>query len=212
MFGNCWPTSSFLALIPRLNSGLSDMLWRVSSDSIPPIALAMNFCSAHWPTSLIVLSLAIVLTGCDGRPKRVPVSGTVFIDGQPLKNGQIRMIPSTPNTRSAQSMIDSQGRFTLGTFEVNDGAVLGEHPVEIISVDLLPNGKKWLIPKKYASITTSGTTIKVEKPTTDMRIELTWDGGKPFVEAADNTGDAPPVGVVPEEPMPTEPTPPAEKP
>jgi hypothetical protein len=156
--------------------------------------------------SLLFAALALcllVFTGCDGRPKRVPVAGTVYIDGKPLAGGQIRVIPT--NARPAQAEIDKQGRFKLYTFdyEKNDGAVLGEHAVEIKAAETAPGGMRFLIPKKYFDAATSGVTIKVEKPTDDMRIDLTWDGGAPFVEASENRGDAAPVGAVPMETTPT---------
>lgn len=147
-------------------------------------------------TVLLCLS-SLLLAGCDSRPKRVPVSGTVYIDGQPLKGGHIRVIPSS--ARSAQAMIDSEGRFTLYTFDPGDGVVPGEHPVEIAAAEDVPGGKRWLIPKKYASYSTSGVTIKIDKPTKDLRIDLTWEGETPVVEAVDTSGDAPPVGVLPTE-------------
>jgi hypothetical protein len=145
------------------------------------------------------LTALAILSGCDDRPKRVPIAGTVYIDGQPLAGGQIRVIPA--NARSAQAEIDKQGRFKLATFDYEkfDGAVLGKHPIEIKAAETVPGGTKYLIPKKYFTAASSGKTIKVEKPETDLRIELTWDGGAPFVEARDNRGDVAPVGVVPPE-------------
>src|SRR5262245_35127785 len=102
-----------------------------------------------------------VLTGCEERP--VPVAGTVYIDGQPAKGGQIRVIPA--HTRSAQAMIDKNGRFRLFTRNIDDGAFVGEHPVEIIVAETVPGGIRWLAPKKYGSVKTSGLTVKIEKAT-----------------------------------------------
>ena len=45
----------------------------------------------------------------------------------------------------------------------------------------------------------SSTRPGTEKADLNRRIELTWDGGQPFVERADTEGDAPPVGAVPVE-------------
>lgn len=45
----------------------------------------------------------------------------------------------------------------------------------------------------------SSTRPGTEKADLNRRIELTWDGGQPFVERADTEGDAPPVGAVPAE-------------
>lgn len=149
---------------------------------------------------LLVATFAITacfaLSGCDGRPKRVPVAGTVYIDGQPVKGGHIRVFPA--DGRPAQAMIDKEGRFRLMTFEADDGAILGTHPIEVVSIENLgPNSKRWLIPKKYANSATSGKTIVVDKPIDNLRIDLTWDGEAPFVETIDTSGDAPPVGAVP---------------
>ncbi|WP_254508822.1 hypothetical protein [Anatilimnocola floriformis] len=140
---------------------------------------------------LIVLGGLGVLAGCQERP--IPIAGTVYIDGQPVQGGHIRVIPA--HTRSAQAMIDKEGKFRLYTRTVDDGVFAGEHPIEIVSTERLPRGNRWLIPKKYSDVNTSGLTIKVDKPTSDLRIDLTWDGGKPFVESFENSGDAPPVGV-----------------
>jgi hypothetical protein len=41
---------------------------------------------------------------------------------------------------------------------------------------------RWLAPKKYADENTSGVEEKITGPVDDLKIELTWDGGKPFVE------------------------------
>ena len=150
----------------------------------------MRFLSA-----LFVLLVLSMFVGCEEQP--VPVAGTVYIDGQPVKGGQIRVIPT--HTRSAQAMIDKEGKFRLFTRNIDDGAFVGEHPVEIIAVENVPGGKRWLVPKKYGKVSSSGLTVKIDKATTDLRIDLTWDGGQPFIEKADNSGDAPPVGAVTEE-------------
>ena len=149
-------------------------------------------------TCLFATVVAVTI-GCDGRPQRVPIAGTVLIDGKPLTKGNITVIPA--NARAARAMIDSQGRFRLTTFDEHDGAVLGEHAVAIVSTENVGgNGLRWLVPKKYKDTTSSGLTIKVEQPTKDMRIELTWDGGRPFVEISETAGDVAPVGAVPVEP------------
>jgi hypothetical protein len=38
------------------------------------------------------------------------------------------------------------------------------------------------VPKKYGDSTTAGLEIEVNEPTDSLEINLTWDGGQPFVE------------------------------
>ena len=133
------------------------------------------------PLALAVLMMA----GCgDGRPKRVPVSGRVLIDGQPLQAGYIRLIPE--GARPSGSEIDSKGRFTLTCFDGEDGAVLGTHRVEVSAREQINAlTTKIHAPKKYSSAETSGITVEITEPTDDLTIELTWDGGEPYEETLD---------------------------
>ena len=120
--------------------------------------------------------------GCgDGRTPRVPVSGTVTIDGVPLTRGMVKVAPQ--GDRIAIGAIDEHGRFTLTSYEKGDGVVLGVHPVSVTAVESIDErSNRWHAPKKYAESQTSGLEVVIEGPTDDLKIELTWDGGKPFVE------------------------------
>ncbi len=131
------------------------------------------------------LMLANSLLGCgDERPNRVPVSGQVLIDGQPVTSGYIRFIPK--NARPSGGKIGTDGKFTLTCFDGNDGVVLGMHRVEVSAAENLGNrSQRWHAPKKYANYATSGIKQVVDGPTNSMTIELTWDGGKPFIETVD---------------------------
>jgi len=74
-------------------------------------------------------------------------------------------------------------RLYLKTFDDGDGAVLGTHPVAIRATEMLgPKKIKWHAPKKYANDQSSGLTATMDGPTDSLVIELTWDGGKPFIE------------------------------
>lgn len=130
--------------------------------------------------TILTLSL-LLLVGCgDGRPLREPISGRVLIDGKPLTVGFIRVIPS--NDRVATGAIDEQGRFQLTTFESGDGCVLGTHPVEIIAFEPIDDDHvRWIAPPKYRRKATSGLNITIDGPNDDLTIELTWDGGQPFI-------------------------------
>ncbi|NLE37617.1 MAG: DUF4198 domain-containing protein [Pirellulaceae bacterium] len=132
--------------------------------------------------SCVMGLLAAAMIGCgDGRPRRVPVSGQVLIDGEPLTHGQIRLTPA--NARPATAEIAPDGRFTLTTFDEGDGVVPGVHPVSVAANEYLSETRqRWHAPKKYADPTTSGLTATVDGPNDSLVITLSWEGGKPFVE------------------------------
>jgi hypothetical protein len=135
------------------------------------------------PIATAMLALAVTaMLGCgDGRPPRTAVSGQVLIDGKPLSYGYVRFVPR--NGRPAGGRLDEQGRFTLSSYGVNDGIVLGEHRVEVDgSESLSATKRKWHAPKKYFRYRTSGLTQEITGPTDSLVINISWNGGKPFVE------------------------------
>jgi hypothetical protein len=132
---------------------------------------------------LLLLSPFLITSGgCgDGRPSRVPASGQVLIDGQPLKFGSVRFIPA--DHRASRGVLDENGRFTLSCFEDRDGAVVGKHSVEIEGSEMVnPDLRRWHAPKKYQDRQTSGLTQDISGPTDQLIINLTWGGEKPFDE------------------------------
>jgi hypothetical protein len=136
--------------------------------------------------SLVLLGLVAALlgpsVGCsDGRPARVTVSGQVLIDGEPLSQGNIKFVPE--GARPSAGTIAEDGRFTLTCYDGNDGVVPGTHRVQISASEILGESKiKWWAPKKYCDFRISGLTFEITEPTDDLKIELTWDGGKPYIE------------------------------
>jgi hypothetical protein len=141
-----------------------------------PVRIAPRTCV------LLVLLLSAATLGCsDGRPRRMPVAGQVLIDGEPLTTGYVRFVPA--DARSSGSPIGPDGRFRLTCFEDEDGAVPGTHKVAVDGGEVLgPDTKRWNAPKKYADYETSGLTVEIDGPTDTLVIELSWDGGEPFVE------------------------------
>ncbi|QDS99962.1 hypothetical protein [Adhaeretor mobilis] len=133
-------------------------------------------------TAAALLSLGLLLSvGCDdGRPERVQVSGQVLIDGQPLKSGNLKFVPE--GARPSTGRLDDQGRFKLTCYDGNDGVVLGTHRVQVSSYELAGPAKvRWLAPPQYADFRTSRLKYEITEATDDLKIELTWNGGKPFV-------------------------------
>lgn len=119
--------------------------------------------------------VALALTGCGGGPKIVPVSGSVTIDGQPLAYGHVQILPE--GWRPASGRLDGSGRFTLTTTTPNDGCPVGTHPAVVLAGEsITPETMKWHAPSKYADVKTSGLTVEITGPTTDLKIALKSDG------------------------------------
>lgn len=128
-----------------------------------------------------ILSLCPLLVGCGDSLGLVPVSGQVTIDGEPLKYGSIQVVPD--GAPAAYGTIGSDGRFTLETGDGGEGVVQGTHKVAIVANEPQGSGAQmWHAPMKYRDFLTSGLTLTVDGPTEDAKVELSWNGGKPFVE------------------------------
>lgn len=137
---------------------------------------------------VLFVAFATLQIGCDNRPKRVPVAGQVLIDGEPLERGSIQLVPS--GARPSSGEIGEDGRFVLRCYDSEDGVIPGTHRVAIMANEGLGDtAMKWYAPKKYANFRTSGLTVTVDDEMEDLKIELTWDGGKPFVEGTVAKGD-----------------------
>jgi hypothetical protein len=141
-----------------------------------PSARCLTWRFAAW-AAVLVLS-----TGCgEGRPDRVAVSGRVLIDGQALTVGNVKFVPT--GARPSSGKLDSQGKFTLTCYDGEDGVVPGRHRAQISAMEVISASKvRWLAPPKYADFRTSELEFEITEPTDDLKIELTWDGGKPFVQ------------------------------
>lgn len=139
---------------------------------------------------LLLLAVAVLmLSGCDNRPERIPVSGQVLIDGEPLKLGKITLVPK--GARPSMGTLDENGRFVLRCYDSDDGVIPGTHRVAIVAnKGVGDTGMKWFAPKKYADFKTSGLEVTINEETTVLKIDLTWDGGKPFSEGTVNADDS----------------------
>jgi hypothetical protein len=127
--------------------------------------------------ALLLCGVAMLtLAGCGGGgPDLVPVSGQVLIDGEPVPNASIQVIPA--EGRAAFGKADAQGNFTLMTNEEGDGCVKGTHTVIVTAVTSdNPNEETLHVPENYMELDTTDLTLTIEGPTTDAKLELSWDG------------------------------------
>jgi hypothetical protein len=74
--------------------------------------------------------VVLVSSGCSGSegPLRVPVSGSVMLDGQPLSSGVIRFVPAEGTEGPGAATQVTNGEFR---FSDDDGPIAASHRVEI---------------------------------------------------------------------------------
>lgn len=130
-------------------------------------------------------AVLLFLAGCGNKgPERVTVSGQVLIDGKPLTLGTVKVMPV--GARASMGNLDANGRFTLMAKKEVAGLPLGEHPVEIIAIEVLNAGsQRRLVPPLYEDHKVSNLKVNITGPTDNLVINLTWAGsGKkgPYVE------------------------------
>ena len=95
--------------------------------------------------------------------------------------GNVKFVPN--GARASSGKLDGEGRFTLNCYDNNDGIVPGRHRAQVSAFEVIGGNKvRWLAPPKYADFRTSELEFEINEPTDDLKIELTWDGGKPFVQ------------------------------
>ena len=122
----------------------------------------------------------LLVAGCDFNDGRIPASGVVLIDGEPLTHGTVRLFPK--GSRSASGKLDEDGKFVLNTKHDQKGILPGTHRVKVDAREWVgPRSLKWHAPKKYASHN-SGLEVTIDETKEEITIDLTWDGKKPFVE------------------------------
>jgi hypothetical protein len=147
-------------------------------EQVSHIAAKRVFRRAPW---ILAAWLAVVSPGCDRHPTRVPVSGTVLIDGEPLRQGNIEFVPKEGRPSTGRI---TEGRFTLTCFEGNDGALLGTHRVQVAANRIIGDSKiEWYAPPKYADFRTADISVDITQPVDDLKIELTWGDRKgPYIQ------------------------------
>ena len=123
-----------------------------------------------------------LIAGCgSGHLPTAAVKGTVLYHGRPLEFGSILFEPQQGPL--ARSTIGPDGRFTLGTYSKDDGAVLGEHRVRIACFESQRPGASSskgheattgpsLIPRRYTNFSTSPLRVEVHAQNEPLRLEL----------------------------------------
>ena len=151
----------------------TDVAARRSAGKGPAVFLIeTRFIVSKQPSFLLtaaVIALALpIACGCGGsdQPEVYPVSGTVIFQGEPIADASVRFIPNEGPPASGQT--DASGRFTLRTFEDDDGAVAGEHTVLVSKTEQVdPNDQssypqmRSVLPPRYGKATASPLEVTV---------------------------------------------------
>jgi hypothetical protein len=140
---------------------------------------------SHVVASLVLSLICGACTRSD-LPKTALVKGRVFYEGKPLGNADVVFLPEDAG-RSASGRTDANGNYTLGTFAIDDGAVIGKHRVSIsargpnrplrageagtgMPGETMPGDP--LIPEQYFSPETSGLIREVQPGANQFDFEL----------------------------------------
>ena len=80
----------------------------------------------------VALTFLFLQPGCgDGQDTRLPISGMVTLDGKPLADAKVTLVP-IDGRRVANAITNETGRFeSATTFTSGDGALIGKHNVAI---------------------------------------------------------------------------------
>lgn len=134
--------------------------------------------SSFVATCCVALLFAI---GCNQQPQRVPVAGTVLIDGEPLSTGTIRFVPDTGRPVSAH--LGSDGSFRVTTKvptshgDEVEGLYPGRYKLAVFASENVSSAEnaevRWLAPQRYADFRTAGLEASIQGPSEDMVVELT---------------------------------------
>ncbi|MDB5343611.1 MAG: hypothetical protein JWP89_1988 [Schlesneria sp.] len=112
----------------------------------------------------------------------VPCSGTITLDGVPLKQGIVSFAPTTPSAGQPATGPIKDGKFTVATTASAPGIVAGQYKVSVQSFEQAKTGstnpsdmtKKpvSLVPEKYLDIKQSGLEVEVKKGMPPVKLEL----------------------------------------
>jgi 5-hydroxyisourate hydrolase-like protein (transthyretin family) len=147
---------------------------------------AMTRKQSGWIVLLGIASVCLSITSCSktdpNRKVTVPVSGEVYVDGQPAAMLQVQCHPLEGMDKEqptiTQAITDDKGKFQLATYEAGDGAPLGEYRLIFVWQDFSVIAASFSGPDKlkgrYNDPKSSEVALTVEKgPPLDLgRIEL----------------------------------------
>lgn len=147
-----------------------------------------------WIVAGLLLGVA---AGCGPRIVRYPVTGLVTLDGKPVKQASIAFVPEGQG-QPGVATTDDEGRFAVHEVRTRDGMRPGAYQVAVFLAELSPRrgvpapdrpdraGEtseeisenrtkivRYVVPERYGVAATSGLTVDVAGPMTDLTFALT---------------------------------------
>lgn len=121
-------------------------------------------------------ALVVGLAGCGGksRPKTIPISGRVTIDGKaPGESGKLYFTPTQAadgySMRPASGSFNAAGNYRVISWTPDDGLVPAHYTVSVVPGDLNATA----IPTRYHQSATSG--LEVDVPVDKSKVEYNID-------------------------------------
>ncbi len=119
----------------------------------------------------------LACAGCGGE-YRSSVTGTVKLGGEPLRRGTVTFHPLEKGA-AAYGLVDSDGRFTLGTGR-EQGLAPGEYIATVVATEASPAESgggtppigKLITPARYGDKSTSGLRYTVKPGKNDFEVSL----------------------------------------
>ncbi len=130
---------------------------------------------AGWPWlgSTAIGALMLIMGGCRDAPPTYPVMGSVYFRGQPAAHVDLVFYganPAADGRLRPYATTDENGRFTVSTYGVHDGAPPGEYEVALSWKGPLrgrspdqTDGMPERLPARYLNPATSGVRIQVDR-------------------------------------------------
>lgn len=84
--------------------------------------------------ALVCCAALLASIGCGGAPQLEGLekySGVITLDGEPLADASITLVPSTMALKGAGATSDEKGKFVLQTLQAGDGVMPGEYRVTV---------------------------------------------------------------------------------
>jgi hypothetical protein len=125
---------------------------------------------------ILIVSL-FVISGCGSSNEfgvtPVPASGSVLVDGKPVAGLTVELNPTFkwPNEKMPfpQGRTDADGKFKLGTFSPDDGAIPGDYQIAVKTDSSEGLGKITApIGMQYADASTSGLKATIRNEATEI--------------------------------------------